>query len=64
MVEHFANAEQRRKQKMNELITTALVLAQNAPQTGDNFPKGILIAVLVIAVAAAVVAGMASNKKK
>ena len=64
MVEHFANAEQRRKQKMNEIMSTALILAENAPQTGDNFPKGILIGVLVIAVAAAVIAGMASNKKK
>ena len=49
---------------MNEIMSTALILAENAPQTGDNFPKGILIGVLVVAVAAAVIAGMASNKKK
>ena len=49
---------------MNELMTTALIMAENAPQTGDNFPKGILIGVLVLAVAAAVVAGMMSNEKK
>ena len=52
------------KNKMNEIMSTALILAENAPQTGDNFPKGILIGVLIVAVAAAVIAGMASNKKK
>jgi hypothetical protein len=49
---------------MNEIMTTALILAENAPQTGDNFPKGILIGVLILAVAAAVAAGVLSNKKK
>ena len=47
---------------MNE-FTTALVLAANAPQTGDNFPKGILIAVVIIAAAAAVLTAVASKKK-
>ena len=49
---------------MNEIMTTALVLAANAPQTGDNFPKGILIAVVVIAAIAAVITAVASNMKK
>ncbi|MBR1823567.1 MAG: hypothetical protein IJ779_04970 [Ruminococcus sp.] len=49
---------------MYELMTTAYLLAENAPQTGDNFPKGILIGALILAVAAAVVAGLLSNKKK
>ena len=49
---------------MNEIMTTALILAENAPQTGDNFPKGILIGVLILAVVAAVAAGVLSNKKK
>lgn len=64
MVEQIAYAEQRRKQKMNEIMSSALILAENAPLTGDNFPKGILIGVLLLAVAAAVIAGVASNKKK
>ena len=49
---------------MTEMINALTLLAADAPQTGDNFPKGILIGVLVLAVAAAVVAGMMSNKKK
>lgn len=49
---------------MTEFINALTLLAADAPQTGDNFPKGILIAVVVIAALAAIITAVASNKKK
>ena len=48
---------------MTEMINALTLLAANAPQTGDNFPKGILIAVVLIAAVAAVLTALASKKK-
>ncbi|MDE6539878.1 MAG: hypothetical protein K2K66_06780 [Ruminococcus sp.] len=41
-----------------------MMLAENAPLTGDNFPAKILIIVGVIAVILAVVTTILSKKKK
>lgn len=41
-------------------------IAANIPNTGDNFPKGILVVTIIVAVAGAVVTGIAAafkNKK-
>jgi hypothetical protein len=48
---------------MTEMINALTLLAADAPQTGDNFPKGILIAVVLIAAVAAVLTALASKKK-
>lgn len=36
------------------MLDTLMMMAANIPQTGDNFPKGILIAVIIGAVILAV----------
>ena len=48
---------------MAEMMNTMMILAANAPQTGDNFPKGVLIAVVLIAAVAAVLTAVLSKKK-
>ena len=48
---------------MNEIMSTALILAENAPQTGDNFPKGILFAIIGAAVLLAVGSIVFAKKK-
>ncbi len=49
---------------MCNFINSLLILAAAVPQTGDNFPKGILIAVVAIALIAAIVTGVLSKKEK
>ena len=49
---------------MCSFLNSFLLLAANVPQTGDNFPKGILIAVVVIALIAAIVTAVLSKKEK
>lgn len=41
-------------------------VAANIPNTGDNFPKGILIVTIIVAVAGALITGIAAatSKKK
>lgn len=45
---------------MNELMNAMAVI----PYTGDNFPKGILIGVVILAVVGAVVSTVISKKNK
>ncbi len=48
---------------MSIMINSVLLLAAAIPQTGDNFPKGILIAIVAIAIVAAIVTAVLSKKK-
>ena len=48
---------------MNEIMSTELILAENAPQTGDNFPKGVLFAIIGAAVLLAAGTAVFAKKK-
>ncbi len=49
---------------MCNFINSLLIFAAAVPHTGDNFPKGILIAVIAIAVIAVIITTILSKKQK